>query len=278
MEESEITSISGAATQEMEASDITSIAGGATQGLAGIAMGVIGYYQRKKAAEMEKNLVRPELNVPDYLQGYMTEAERQSQVGLPEAQRQRYIDQINRNATYSIAGNLDRNVGLQGVSAANAQLNDANANLLTMDAQARMQNQANFQNAQLNYGNFKNDKFSREFAYNQDEPYRNKAAAIRALYGAGMQNGAAGLQTVADSGATLAGGQGSGMNSNPYKVDPNQYTGYGARGTEVQPIPTKTAQVPVNYNYGLAPMNSGYGAPTQQQWQNQNPNYYYVRK
>lgn len=262
----------------MEASGITSISGAATQGLSGIAMSIIGLYQRRKAAEMEKNLVRPELNVPDYLQGYMTEAERQSQVGLPEAQRQRYIDQINRNATYSIAGNLDRNVGLQGVSAANSQLNDANANLLTMDAQARMQNQANFQNAQLNYGNFKNDKFSREFAYNQDEPYRNKAAAIRALYGAGMQNGAAGLQTVADSGATLAGGQGSGMNSNPYNEDPNPYTGYGARGTAVQPIPTRTAQVPVSYNYGLAPTNSGYGAPTQQQWQNQNPNYYYVRQ
>ena len=226
--------------------DVTSMAGGATQGLAGIAMGVIGYYQRKKAAEMEKDLVRPELSVPDYMQGYISSAEKMALQGLPEAQRQLYLDQINRNAAYALAGNVERGAGLQGVSAANMNMNDANANLLAMDNQQRQQNIANYQNAQLNYGNFQSEKFSREFAYNQDEPYRNKTNAIRAMYGAGMQNGASGLQTVADSGATFAGGQGSGNKTNPYVQDPNMYTGYGKRGTEVKQIPTISAQIPVN--------------------------------
>lgn len=245
----------------MESSGITSIAGGATQGVSGIAMGVIGYYQRKKAAEMEKDLVRPELAIPDYMSGYVNDAQKQALQGLPEEQRQRYLDQINRTAAYAIAGNVDRGAGLQGVSNASMALNDANANLLTMDAQQRQQNIANYQNAQLNYANFKGNKFDREFAYNQDEPYRNKAAAIRALYGAGMQNGAAGLQTVADSGATLAGGQGSGGNTNPYN-NPQQNTP-APQNNQVQQIPTYRTSTPNT-------------VPTQQQWQNQNPNGYYV--
>ncbi len=132
-----------------------------------------------------------------------------------------------------------------------------------MDAQQRQQNIANYQNAQLNYAGFQNDKFSKEFAYNQDEPYRNKTNAIRALYGAGMQNGANGLQTVADSGATLAGGQGGGGN----RTSPYNYGGTAgqqvAQQQAYQPIPTYTTPTPNT-------------VPTQQQWNAQNPNGYYV--
>lgn len=200
----------------MESSAITSIAGGATQGVAGIAMGVIGYYQRKKAAEMEKDLVRPEIEIPDYMQPYLTQAQKMAMQGMPEQQRQRYLDQIARSASYAIAGNVNRGEGLQGVSAANMAMNDANADLMMRDSQQRLANIANYQNAQLNYAGFLNDKYLKEFEYNKNQPYQNKAAAIRALYGAGMQNGAAGLQTVADSGATVAGAQGSGGGGQPY--------------------------------------------------------------
>lgn len=258
--------------------DYSSMAGASVQGTMGIIQGVIGYYQRKKAAEMEKSLVRPTLDIPDTMQGYMTDLQKRAYQGMPEEQRQRYLDNIARAQAYGIAASAGRGGMLQGVAQSQMAANDANANLATMDAQARMQNQSNYSNAQLNYANFQNDKYLKEFEYNKNQPYQNKAAAIRAMYGAGMQNGAQGLQTVADSGATFAGGSsgGGGQQAPVYNPD---YTGYGARGTVVQPINTIPAQQipttayspqlqtkPTGYYYNNTPYNTNYmsGSPYEQ--------------
>lgn len=225
------------------------------------AMGIIEYYEGKKqlekAAELEAQTVRPTYEIPKSVQAYMSTAQQMALQGLPEEQRQLYLDQINRNASYSIAGNVDRNVGLQGVAAANSSLNDANANLLAMDSQQRIANQDKLQQARLAYGLYEDQAFE----YNQNQPYQLNAAAVRALKASGEQAKYAGAQTVANAGSNFAGQAGTALNT----IDTT-----GSKNDQGNQSATVGGQNNSSYNgYGNNP-------PTQQQWEQQNPYNYYV--
>lgn len=224
------------------------------------ALGIAEYYEGKKmlkkAAELEAQTERPVYEIPASVQAYLTTAQKQALQGMPEQQRQLYLDQIQRNASFAIAGNVDRSAGLQGVSAASQSLNDANANLLAMDNQQRQANIDKLQQARLTYGIYEDQAFD----YNENQPYQLKAAAVRALKGAGEQAKYAGAQTVANAGSNFAGQAGTAMNTidtqgDGYTYeskDSPYYTGYGRRGSEVQPMNTIKArpidQNPYNYD------------------------------
>lgn len=235
---------------------LISSGGGSTVTTAmGIAQYLEGKKQLKKAAELEAQTQRPTYEIPASVQAYLSTAQKMALEGMPEQERQLYLDQINRNASYSIAGNVDRNVGLQGVSAANANMNDANANLLAMDSQQRMQNINALQQARLAYGLYEDQAFE----YNKNQPYQLNAAAVRALKASGEQAKYAGAQTVANAGSNFAGQAGTALNT----IDTQKGVGDG----------NKTANVSNNNS-----SYNGYGnnPPTLQQWEQQNPYNYYV--
>lgn len=206
---------------------------------------------QKKAEELEAQTVRPVYEIPASVQAYLTTAQQMALQGMPEEQRKVYLDQINRNAAYSIAGNVDRNVGLQGVSSANMALNDANANLLAMDSQQRMANINSLQQARLAYGAYEDQAFD----YNKNQPYQLNAAAIRALKGAAEQAKFAGAQTVANAGSNFA----------------------GQAGTAMQTIDTQgNGNVGNQRAIGVPSSSYGNNPPTQKEWENANPYQYYV--
>ena len=156
--------------------------------------------QKKKAEELAKNTQRPTYQIPSAVEQYMSDAQKKAAQGMSEQSRQRYIDQIARNSAYAVAGNVGRQEGLQGVSAANMAMNEANANLMVMDEQQRQRNQEALQAARLNYAGYED----KAFAYNKDMPYQDNAAAIRALQQGAAQSEAAAVSTLA-TGITSAG-------------------------------------------------------------------------
>lgn len=235
---------------------ITSGAGATVTTALGIAQYLEGKKQLKKAAELEAQTVRPTYEIPASVQAYLSTAQKMALQGMPEEQRQLYLDQINRNAAYSIAGNVDRNAGIQGVSAANANMNDANANLLAMDSQQRVANIDKLQQARLAYGLYEDQAFE----YNQNQPYQLNAAAVRALKASGEQAKYAGAQTVANAGSNFAGQAGTALNT----IDTQKGIG------DVN----KSAKVSFQ-DYGVYNRDPN-TVPTQQQWEEQNPYNYYV--
>ena len=217
-------------------------------------MAVVMYLEGKKMEEEAKELAktqaaqRPTYATPQAVQEALAIQEGMAGQGMSEQQRQRYTDQILRNQAYALGAGVERGYGLQGVAQANMALNDAQANLLTMDNQQRQQNINNYIQGLNQYGQYQD----KEFAYNKDQPYQDMAAAIRALKGAGEQAKYAGAQTVANAGSNFAGQAGTALNT----IDTS-----GQRTQTPQ-------QQPVYYNQA----NNPYGVTTpQQNVYNQNP-------
>lgn len=247
------------------------------------AMAVVMYLEGKKMEEEANELAktaaaqRPLYGIPESVQRGLSIQQRQALQGMDEQSRQRYIDQISRNQSYAIAGNVDRGAGLQGVAQANMAMNDANANLATMDNQQRQQNISNYVQGLNNYGQYED----KAFAYNKDQPYQDMAAAIRALKGAGEQAKYAGAQTVANAGSNFAGQAGTalqtidtqGQRTQPqnqgvqyYNQGYQGYTPYDSTYNTSQPQPQ--AQTVYQYNIDSPntqttpdPYSSGYGTP-----------------
>jgi hypothetical protein len=220
------------------------------------AMGIAMYYEGKKMQEKAEQLSktsaaqRPTYVIPESMQQYLTSAQKTALQGMDEQSRQRYLDQIARNASYAISANVDRSSGLQGVSAANTTMNEANANLMIMDEQQRRQNQAALQAARLNYAGYED----KAFAYNKDQPYQDMAAAIRALKAAGEQAKYAGAQTVANAGTTFAGQAGSALQSMPEDNTENPSN----KNIANQQVKT---QQPQTYTPYAGPYAPGYAGP-----------------
>lgn len=242
---------------------IASGAGATVSTVMGIAEYLEGKKQLKKAAELEAQTQRPVYEIPSSVNAYLSTAQQMALSGLPEKERQVYLDQINRNAANSLSSNSDRNLGLQGVAAANNSLNDANANLLTMDSQQHLANIDKLQQARLAYGVYEGQAFE----YNQNQPYQLNAAAVRALKASGEQAKFAGAQTVANAGSNFAGQAGTALQSidttGSKKPQPNQSAAVG--GGPIGGGPNASSY----YGYGNNP-------PTQQQWEQQNPYNYGV--
>jgi hypothetical protein len=248
------------------------------------AMAVVMYLEGKKMEEEANELAkseaaqRPIYGIPESVQKSLSLQERQALVGMPEDQRKRYLDQIARSQAYAISGGVDRGYGLQGIAQANMAMNDANANLLTIDNQQRQQNINNYIQGLNNYGAYED----KAFAYNKDQPYQDMAAAIRALKGAGEQAKYAGAQTVANAGSNFAGQAGTALNTVDTTGNTNRqqqqsftptyynqgYQGYNPYGGTYNTSPPQPQAQPV-YQYQVAPNQqttpdpyaTGYGTP-----------------
>lgn len=227
----------------------------AAVGSATVTLGAVEYYnankQKKKAEALakENESNRPTYAIPSSIESYLTDAQKEAAMGMPEDVRQRYLDQIKRTTAYALQSGVRTGGGIQGVSAAQMNMNDANANLATMDAQAIEQHKANLAAAKLNYAPYQD----KAFAYNKDMPYQNNALAIRSLLGASEQNKNTALQTVTSGVNTGVSGIGTGNRTNPDDT--------------TDPIP------PTATNYYTSTPNT---VQTQQQWQNSNPYGYSV--
>lgn len=192
--------------------------GAISQGVtAGAELG-IGIYQFYKGKKLERNNARPTYNIPQSIKDKMSTAELMQYQGLPEEQKQNYIDNLSRSTTFALNQLGTRKAGLGGISSLTQQGNDANKNLLAMDASQRNQNIQNLQNARSEQAGYEDQMFS----FNKAQPYYEKANQAQALKGAGMQNVMKGIGGLGGAGTNFA------VNKSGGAPSENQLPGGGA--------------------------------------------------
>lgn len=170
-----------------------------------IVQGALGAIQLGVGLAKARAATRPEYILPSAIEEQMSEAQRMSYYGLPEAQKQEFLDNIGRSTAGAVRGASDRRGGLGAVATASQMEQDAYKGLLSADAAARMQNLNRLQDIRSNYAQYEDKAFS----LNELEPYMQEVMASGALQGAGMQNIGGALNTLAmGSIYEVLGGQG----------------------------------------------------------------------
>lgn len=176
---------------------ISNWAGGGATTTLGAAQLAYGLY-------LDKKNKRPTYEIPSEIQQNLTEAQQLALQGLPEEQKQEYISNLQRSQAYSLSELGTRKAGIAGLAALNQNTNDSYAKLLSMDSQARAQNQQRVFGARSDLANYKDQAFQ----LNKENPYYENRAKAQGLMGSGMQNIGTGFQ--------------GGSNSNPYSGSENQ--------------------------------------------------------
>ena len=143
-----------------------------------------GIYQTYQGNKLANSMERPDYSIPQEQLDNLTDSQIQALRGLPEEQRQQYMENIMRSAQTSISALGDRKAGLAGMSGVQQQQNDAYKNLLSMDAQKREENERNLQATRNTMSEYKD----KQFQMNEMQPYQDTMAAAEGMQGAGIQN------------------------------------------------------------------------------------------
>jgi len=153
-----------------------------------------GKKQEKEGKNALKNLVAPNYQIPEELQKNLTESELRALEGLPTAQKNQYIQNVQRQQQETLNAAADRKGGLLGIQESARNATDAYTNLVSMDAEARVRNQQQVQQNRLAIADAKD----KQFAYKKGR-YQDGLQSAQAMIGAGEQNFAGGLDTIAGS-------------------------------------------------------------------------------
>lgn len=162
---------------------ISNWAGGGASTTLGAVQLAYGMYQQKKNK-------RPTYEIPQEIQQNLTQAQNMALQGLPEEQKQQYLSNLQRGSAQALASSSSRGGGLAGIANINQQQNDAYGNLLSMDSQARNQNQQLLMGQRQTMADYKDQAFQ----INKVNPYYEKTSQNNAMMGAGMQNMSQGFQ------------------------------------------------------------------------------------
>ena len=177
------------------------IAGGAT--LASSAGKYIqGAKQKRDGRKLEESLDRPTYQIPGYIQQNLDEAEKMADVGIPEAQRNAYLDQLARQETSGLQNFRGRKAGLMGAEIVGQQSLDAQRELRIADIQKRLENQRLAMSARSIMADYKD----KQFQLNELDPYAQDMNYARSLQGAGMQNQMTAFSDLTRAASTFAGG------------------------------------------------------------------------
>lgn len=158
----------------------------AAQVATGVAQAVAGGVKANR-------LERPEYKIPDAVEANMTMAQRMAFQGLPDEQKQEFIQQIDRQMSSSIQNMSDRKAGIGVISALSQQAQDSSMKLLSMDTQQRMANIQNLMNMRTQYAQY-SDK---QFMINEMQPYQEELQAAQQFQSAGLQNIMSGTGSIA---------------------------------------------------------------------------------
>lgn len=184
--------------------------GGAGAGIANIAGGLVGgitgLFQRRKANKMLKSLSRPTYAIPEEITRSQKMAEMAAQEGLPSAQYNKAMQNIQRQQSNALAGATDRRSALMALPKIQQAANDAALGLDVQDAQARMQNQRTLYGVSNTTAGYKN----KQFEINQMQPYQQQRDYAMSLLGAGNQNFTGGIDKLLAGAGSLAFGSGGG--------------------------------------------------------------------
>ena len=165
----------------------------------GIISGISGLSQKARAKKLASQNQRPTYQIPDEILKNQKMAEMQSTSGLPGSTLELAKQNIQQQGSAALSSAADRQGGLSTVGAIVKSQQDANNQLTSQDAQARMANIQNLMKQNQVLAGYKD----KSFEYNQDAKYQENAAAIRALNEAGNNNLNSSMNSLL-SGATAA--------------------------------------------------------------------------
>lgn len=155
-----------------------------------------GVYQAFKGNQMAKSMDMPEYEIPQEVLDNLTDAQIQAIRGLPQEQISLYLDNVARSEQSALEAMSTRNAGLTGLSNVQQQSNDANRDLLSMNAQQRQANEKALIDVRKDVAGYRD----KAFQTNQMQPYLDMMKGAEAMKGAGIQNIMGGVQAGAAMG------------------------------------------------------------------------------
>jgi hypothetical protein len=199
-------------------SSLASGVGGNTQGQGlaniggGLISGITGFFQRRAAKKALAKLHRPEYQIPDEILRNQKMAEQAANEGLPSAQYNQAMQNIQRQQNRGISAAADRRGGLMALPGLQQQANDALLGLDVKNAQARMANQQKLYGINAQVAGYRDKAFD----INKMQPYERDYQYNMGLLGAGNQN-------LVSGGEKLLGGAGELIASPKYKSKQNDH-------------------------------------------------------
>tara|TARA_R100000008_G_C3584663_1_gene171256 strand:+ start:2566 stop:3402 length:837 start_codon:yes stop_codon:yes gene_type:complete len=156
--------------------------------------GIVQYSQGKSqqaaGERMEANLNKPVFQIPREIEQNMSYAEKMAFQGLPEEQKQQYIQNQQRRMQTAMMNVTDRRGGLGMVSQLAAEESRSNIGLMQADVAARQANMERLMQSRQVMADYRMKGF--EHQYNQ---YSADLDYARAMQGAGQQNVMGGFST-----------------------------------------------------------------------------------
>lgn len=182
--------------------------------------GIAQFLQGRKAL---RNTKRPMREIPQEVIANLTQAQVQALEGMPEEQRNLFLQDMQRSQQQAVRGLSDRRAGIAGIPQLYQGELDSLNRLAIQDSQMRLQNQ-NLLTAQRAEMGRQRDT---QFQLNEYEPFLNKMRMAEGLIGSGMQNVMGGLNDTSrmlidyDMTDRIAGGDGLRFKRNTNSITPN---------------------------------------------------------
>ena len=150
----------------------------AIQAAAGLGEMAYGAYEQKQANKMPHTY-----HIPKEIQENLTEANMRALSGLPEAQKQEYLQHLVNTSALANSQFSSLGAGTRGIAGQTNALNAGYSNLLSQDAAARLAAQGNLEKARQTMADYKDQAFN----VNEYQPYLHQMGYARSLQNAGGQ-------------------------------------------------------------------------------------------
>jgi len=182
--------------------------------IAGAAQGTLGVAQTIVGLTMPKPEI-PDYEIPEEIYQNMSDQEYWSFMGLPDAQKQQFVEQSSRAGASALSQSGSRKGGLGLISSIAQQQKDDAKTMLAMDSQARMKNLQNFWGARSKMAEYKD----KEFGLKMDKVMYERGKRDE-MIGAGLQNFGQSFSTFAGaSGGDNVSGTSGSKKSYDFKTD-----------------------------------------------------------
>lgn len=148
--------------------------------------GIAQFLAGRKALRETK---RPMRQIPQEVIANLTQAQIQALEGMPEEQRNLFIQDMQRSQQQAVRGLADRRAGIAGIPQLYQGELDSLNRLAIQDSQMRLQNLNNLTAQRAEMGR----QMDTQFQLNEYEPFLNKMRMAEGLIGSGMQNAMGGF-------------------------------------------------------------------------------------
>lgn len=207
--------------------------GGNTQGqgfaniAGGLLSGVTGFFQRRQAKKALSKLIRPQYEIPNEILENQKKAEMAANEGLPSAQYNQAMQNIQRQQNRALMAASDRRGGLMALPGLQQQANDTQLNLDVKNAEQRLKNQQQLYGINSQVAGYRDKAFN----INKLQPYQEDKNYYMNLLAAGNQNLLGGADKLLGGGGLLLSGMGKksrSMTTSNKASSPTYYNGYNS--------------------------------------------------